>query len=304
MQQGTWNRNREHQGVQVSFPSKPELEVIHDLKNAGFKWSGRQKIWYAKEYPYRVELLNILATYGGEVGEEKSFAEIMEAKVERSKDRAERHRVYADNAAKKAEGCMNSAHQILDIIPLGQPILIGHHSEGRHRRDLARAGRYFEKAREEDKAAAYHKQRAGASASFERRTFKMATALRRIQRLEADFRRYHRELDQQELRKKYDRSEKISRKSLEYCEKQMDAVQEQLDYWKKVVAEHEDEGLKVWGPDDFKAGERILAHGRPAVIVKVNPKTLRVKFDLEWMNALDITKVPYDALSQECKEVA
>ena len=92
MQQGTWNRNREHQGIQVSFPSKPELEVIHDLKNAGFKWSGRQKIWYAKEYPYRVELLNILATYGGEVGEEKSFAEIMEAKVERSKDRAKRHR--------------------------------------------------------------------------------------------------------------------------------------------------------------------------------------------------------------------
>jgi nucleotidyltransferase/DNA polymerase involved in DNA repair len=48
----------------------------------------------------------------------------------------------------------------------------------------------------------------------------------------------------------------------------------------------------------------ILAHGRPAVIMKVNPKTLRVKYDLEWMNALDITKVPYDALSQKCKEVA
>jgi hypothetical protein len=40
--------------------------------------------------------------------------------------------------------------------------------------------------------------------------------------------------------------------------------------------------------------------------VKVNPKTLRVKFDLEWMNALnalDITKVPYNALSQKCKEM-
>jgi hypothetical protein len=67
----------------------------------------------------------------------------------------------------------------------------------------------------------------------------MATTLRRIRRLEADFRRYHRELDQQELRKKYDRSERISRKSLEYCEKQMDEVQEQLDYWKMVVAEYE-----------------------------------------------------------------
>jgi hypothetical protein len=37
--QGTWNRNMEHQGIQVFFPSKPDLEVIHDLKNAGFKWS-------------------------------------------------------------------------------------------------------------------------------------------------------------------------------------------------------------------------------------------------------------------------
>jgi hypothetical protein len=68
--------------------------------------------------------------------------------------------------------------------------------------------RYFEKAREEDEAATYHKQRAGASASFERRTFNMATTLRRIQRLEADFRRCHRELDQQELRKKYDCNER------------------------------------------------------------------------------------------------
>jgi hypothetical protein len=162
--------------------------------------------------------------------------------VERSKERADRHREYADNAAKKAEGCMNSVH-------------------------------HFERAREEDKAAGYHEPRAKASASFEQRTFSMATTLRRIQRLEADFRRYHRELDQQELRKKYDHSVRISRKSLEYCEKQMDEVQEQLDYWKKIVAEHEEEGLKIWGPDDFKAGERILAHGRPAVIVKVNPKT-------------------------------
>jgi hypothetical protein len=78
--------------------------------------------------------------------------------VERSKDRAERHRERADNAAKKAEGCMNSAHQILDIIPPGQPILVGHHSEGRHRRDLARVDCYFQKAREEDEAAAYYKQ--------------------------------------------------------------------------------------------------------------------------------------------------
>jgi hypothetical protein len=62
--------------------------------------------------------------------------------------------------------------------------------------------------------------------------------------------------------------------------------------------------IAFWGPGDFEAGERILAHARMAVIMKVNPKNLRVKFDLEWMNALDITNVPYNALSQKCKDVA
>jgi len=81
--------------------------------------------------------------------------------------------------------------------------------------------------------------RAGSSASFECRTFNMATTLRCIQMLKANFRRYHRELNQQELRKKYDRNVRISRKSLEYCEKQMDEVPEQLDYWEKVVAEND-----------------------------------------------------------------
>jgi hypothetical protein len=63
----------------------------------------------------------------------------------------------------------------------------------------------------------------------------------------------------QELRKKYYRSERISRKSLEYCEKQMDEVQEQLDYWKKVVAKHEDLGLKVRRPSRRARGFWLLA---------------------------------------------
>jgi len=67
----------------------------------------------------------------------------------------------------------------------------------------------------------------------------MATTLRCIQMLKANFRRYHRELHQQELRKNYDRNVRISRKSLEYCEKQMDEVPKQLDYWEKVVAEND-----------------------------------------------------------------
>lgn len=57
---------------------------------------------------------------------------------ERREARAERLRGWADGREAKADQAYQGARQIMDMIPLGQPILVGHHSEGRHRRDLDR----------------------------------------------------------------------------------------------------------------------------------------------------------------------
>ena len=54
-------------------------------------------------------------------------------------DRVARYREYAANARARAEAANAREHAILDMIPTGQPILVGHHSERGHRRDLARA---------------------------------------------------------------------------------------------------------------------------------------------------------------------
>lgn len=65
---------------------------------------------------------------------------------ERQAQRRERYIERAERA--RAEG--NAAHQranaMLDVIPLGQPILIGHHSEGRHRSTLKRADNLYRHA--------------------------------------------------------------------------------------------------------------------------------------------------------------
>jgi len=60
-------------------------------------------------------------------------------------DRAERHQDRADGLATKAErqtAAAHTAHQrareLADQVPFGQPILIGHHSEGRMRRHAQR----------------------------------------------------------------------------------------------------------------------------------------------------------------------
>src|SRR6266700_6632794 len=57
---------------------------------------------------------------------------------ERRERRADRLREWAAKRAAKSEAAFDRAHDVAGQIPLGQPVLIGHHSERRHRRDLAR----------------------------------------------------------------------------------------------------------------------------------------------------------------------
>ena len=55
--------------------------------------------------------------------------------------RAEQLREWADKREKRAEEAAARAEQIARMIPMGQPILEGHHSERRHRADLDRIER-------------------------------------------------------------------------------------------------------------------------------------------------------------------
>ena len=52
--------------------------------------------------------------------------------------KAERLREWADSRDAKAIAARKRSDEIADIIPMGQPILVGHHSENRHRRDVGR----------------------------------------------------------------------------------------------------------------------------------------------------------------------
>jgi hypothetical protein len=58
---------------------------------------------------------------------------------ERAKAKAERYENWASSAERKSESYFNKSHSITENIPLGQPILVGHHSEIRHRRDIERS---------------------------------------------------------------------------------------------------------------------------------------------------------------------
>lgn len=62
-------------------------------------------------------------------------------RVDRDRQLVEVHDHRADRADTTATAAYTDMKRTADMIPFGQPILVGHHSEGRHRRDLARIDR-------------------------------------------------------------------------------------------------------------------------------------------------------------------
>ena len=88
----------------------------------------------------------------------KDYAERKEARIDRLESRAAR-------AQAESASAYNTARSIMDHIPPGQPILVGHHSEKRHRRDLDKIDRNMRKSVEADEKASYYAGRAAAAAS-------------------------------------------------------------------------------------------------------------------------------------------
>lgn len=79
---------------------------------------------------------------------------------ERRERRAERLRGWAGKREQKSAAAFDSARRIADGIPLGQPILVGHHSEKRHRRDIERIDNGMRRGVEHERKAASMASRA------------------------------------------------------------------------------------------------------------------------------------------------
>lgn len=76
----------------------------------------------------------------------RDYAERMENKAARLRDRAA-------NVSAKGEAAYAASNRIANMIPMGQPILVGHHSERRHRADIARIDRGMRASIEATKTA-------------------------------------------------------------------------------------------------------------------------------------------------------
>jgi hypothetical protein len=85
---------------------------------------------------------------------------IMNAYELKQVERRERFETLAAKNREGSERAFNTAHKMASVIPFGQPILIGHHSEGRDRNYRARISSKYEKSAKLAKTADYYEGRA------------------------------------------------------------------------------------------------------------------------------------------------
>ncbi|WP_433635622.1 DUF3560 domain-containing protein [Nocardia sp. CA-120079] len=220
------------------------------------------------------------------------FAEFRQEKYDRADLRAAalayraRRKDWESNAIQSAN---RSTYEQLN----GQPILVGHHSERRHRNLLDRLWQ------REGKAIGLYREsqglfaRAAAAEIMQAAAEDPGTTQRRLKKIEAELRKLERDINA------CTNVHAIAIYRADLCE-----TLEEHAYWTAVL---EASGVKVWGPDDFAKGDFVLARfGVWHEIGRVNKTSISVAgrytvgskvvrlTDLENGRPVSVQPLPYD----------
>lgn len=238
------------------------------LKANRWRWSRNLGSWYiphsrdhnAKDWQIRMTAEQLReAGFEVEVDVDdtaRPTADVQADRTARAADRA----VALDHKAQRLQATSDrhraTVDQISSGIPFGQPILVGHHSETRARRDAARIHSNMGAAIEAGQAARETERRAEAARTNTRPEHPTTTA-NRLDRLRAELRQVERRLN--------------GSTSL-----QAEQLREQITYWEQVRAQQIADGRTV-DTSTARAGDFVQVHRSGWWRIKrVNPKTFTV----------------------------
>jgi hypothetical protein len=162
--------------------SRLDAETYARVKDAGFKWAPKQELFVAPKWtPSREDLAIELA--GDIEPEDMTLAERAALKAERLETLAAKR--YADAQAQFKRADMREE---VSGIPFGQPVLVGHHSERKHRKAIERASRALSQAVKSEQTANYWLYRATGVEHFANMKNDPRTRQNRIKTLLAELR--------------------------------------------------------------------------------------------------------------------
>ncbi len=161
--------------------SRLDPETYKKVHDAGFRWAPKQALFVAPAWtPGREDVLLSLA---GEIEDEDSTL------AERQEARAERFTGYSGKRASESAQALDEVERLAAMIPPGQPILVGHHSERRARRDAQRIENGMKRAVMLVERAEYWEERARSALLHAKYKERPDVRWRRIKKIEADLRK-------------------------------------------------------------------------------------------------------------------
>ena len=241
---------------QVSGRTEGLESIFYDLGCSKRRWRGAFSFW---DDDPTLEIAKAIKKQG-----RLSFIEQQEQKDERAKKRAERFMEYSDNASKRADARIKASNALVEGIPFGQPILVGHHSEARHRRTLERSRNNMFKACDENKKAKYYEERAE-SINY------------RLENKEKGLFYFQNRINENEKRL---RNLELSKGYYPDYESRKLELEDKLAYFKKIKNEILEERKRdkkfIATPDSLAKGDLAKYRGTWYPVIRVNKKSITI----------------------------
>lgn len=295
------------------------------LKANGWRWSRSLGVWYVRgtrDLPPRRWVIESTAEALRAAGfavtvtiddRHRPTAEVEADRAARQADRVEALHTKVARLRGKADTAAAAARRAVEALPpMGEPVKIGHHSEGRHRRALDRAHTAIGRSVEAHKEAAAVAHRAAAAEYTTPHRHNPGVIQRRIDRIEAGRRAdertragYLRTLDS--LTDDEDKAERLRAAVARLDERIAEAV-DQANYWRTELDAARAAGVVLFDRSMLRVGDRVKIGGSwwPYPVQRVNAKTVTVGTEYSWtqtapystitgvLNA-DGTQVAFDA---------
>lgn len=280
------------------------------LKTAGWRWGRSISAWFIPQSRDRLPKLHTISrtksaleAAGFEVETEidsthRTTADVEAGKIERQADRVDALAAKAERKTSAEDAAWANAQAAHDRLPEGgEPIKIGHHSEGRHRNAIAKADNAMRKSIEASADATTAQASADAATHTTDARYSPVTVANRIETLGAELRKIERRIAAQcydDTRGYIDATAEQIQARTTRLAPHIDEKRDQIAYWKAVRAAQVESGRATgYDRSTVKKGDRVKLRGQWREVVRANLKTVSVTTGYTWTDT-----APYAEIQQ------
>ncbi|MFB7800858.1 DUF3560 domain-containing protein [Isoptericola sp. NPDC056134] len=263
------------------------------LKAQRWRWSRNLGAWYiprSRDQHAKTRQIDATAAALRAAGHDvevtidntaRPTADVEADKIARQADRAGALAAKAERRREEETAAWARHHSDVERLPPeGEPVKIGHHSEGRHRRDISRAWNSLGRSVEAGRATEEAERRATEAAATTAARYNPVTVANRIDKLEADRRKFERRRDG------YTSGHGVyamthapaTGAGREQLEELIAETDDALTYWRGVRADQQANGTATnYGPHNVAKGDAVQVRGTWYRVLRANPKSVTVE---------------------------